>query len=139
MKYHHIYITNKEVYKSLNEYTYMLQTGGKEHNQNTKCDIDDSDTVIFGSGGSSAIIVITKDNRVYKIFTLYVNKNDLQKKHLIKKRIKMLIMKLKYMRKSQKILSKNIYHRISYNILELMNVMMPNNYLKSVQNLTMNI
>lgn len=36
-----------------------------------KCSIDDSDTVLFGDGGSTSLIVITKDKRAYKIFTLY--------------------------------------------------------------------
>ena len=36
-----------------------------------KCTINNTDKVLFGDGGSSAIVVITKDKRVYKIFTLY--------------------------------------------------------------------
>jgi hypothetical protein len=42
-----------------------------------KCYIDDTDKVLFGDGGSSAIIVITKDKKVYKIFTLYIFNKDL--------------------------------------------------------------
>jgi hypothetical protein len=45
--------------------------GGKKKKQIKKCSIDDTDKVLFGDGGSSAIVVITKDKKVYKIFTLY--------------------------------------------------------------------
>lgn len=50
----------------------------KHNNEQTtsKCSIDDHDYVLFGDGGSSAIIVISK-NKVYKIFTLYQFKPDL--------------------------------------------------------------
>ena len=41
------------------------QIGGGE-----KCSIDDTDKILFGDGGSTSIIAITKDKRVYKIFTL---------------------------------------------------------------------
>jgi hypothetical protein len=58
------------------------QIGGGSKN---KCYIDDTDKVIFGNGGSSAIIVITKDKRVYKIFTLYNFIPDLELDNEIKK------------------------------------------------------
>lgn len=51
------------------------QTGGKK--KENKCSIDDTDRMFFGSGGSSAIVVITKDKQVYKFFTLYENVNDI--------------------------------------------------------------
>ena len=43
-----------------------IQIGGKKN-----FDINDDDIILFGEGGSSAIIVITKDKKVYKIFTQY--------------------------------------------------------------------
>jgi len=36
-----------------------------------KCSIKDTDEVLFGDGGSSAIIIIQQDKRVFKLFTLY--------------------------------------------------------------------
>ena len=49
----------------------ILVGGAKKQKNKKKCSIDESDKVLFGDGGSSAIVVITKDKRVYKIFTLY--------------------------------------------------------------------
>ena len=50
----------------------IIEGGGtKKKKQIKKCSIDDTDKVLFGDGGSSAIVVITKDKKVYKIFTLY--------------------------------------------------------------------
>ena len=62
------YMKYKSKYIKLKNY----QTGGVK-----KCLIDDDDIVLFGNGGSSSIIAITKDNRVYKIFTLYNFISDL--------------------------------------------------------------
>lgn len=36
-----------------------------------KCEIDKADKVFIGNGGSNAIVVITRNNQVYKIFTIY--------------------------------------------------------------------
>lgn len=41
-----------------------------------KCVIEKTDRVLFGSGGSTAIVLITKNNKVYKLFTLYYMSND---------------------------------------------------------------
>jgi hypothetical protein len=37
----------------------------------TKCKIEDTDKVLFGDGGSTAIIIITALNKAYKIFTTF--------------------------------------------------------------------
>ena len=70
------YIINKRYYLHLNN-----QTGGKKK----KCTIDDTDKILFGDGGSTAIIVITKDKRVYKIYTIYFYSLDLKNSDMIKK------------------------------------------------------
>ena len=63
--YYQKYIKYKQKYINLKSNDIILQGGGK------KCTIEETDKVLFGDGGSSAIIVITKDKKVYKIFTLY--------------------------------------------------------------------
>jgi len=63
--YYQKYIKYKQKYINLKSNDIILQGGGK------KCAIEETDKVLFGDGGSSAIIVITKDKKVYKIFTLY--------------------------------------------------------------------
>ena len=63
--YYHKYLKYKQKYINLKSNDIILQGGGK------KCTIEETDKVLFGDGGSSAIIVITKDKKVYKIFTLY--------------------------------------------------------------------
>lgn len=63
--YYQKYIKYKQKYINLKSNDVILQGGGK------KCTIEETDKVLFGDGGSSAIIVITKDKKVYKIFTLY--------------------------------------------------------------------
>jgi hypothetical protein len=70
MDYHKKYLKYKNKYFELKNNN--IQYGGK------KCLIEDTDTILFGDGGSSAIIVITKDKRVYKIFTLYNFSLDLE-------------------------------------------------------------
>jgi len=64
MNYKNKYIKYKTKYLELNNINLI---GGAKK----KCYIDDTDIVLFGEGGSTSIIVITKDKRVYKIFTLY--------------------------------------------------------------------
>jgi hypothetical protein len=59
------YRRSSDVYK-INKYTAKILNGGTK-----KCDIVDSDIVLFGDGGSTAIIAITKSKEVYKIFTSY--------------------------------------------------------------------
>jgi hypothetical protein len=53
-------------------------------NPQPKCVIDETDTVLFGDGGSSSIIVLTKTKRVYKIFTLYKLLPDIDRDNKIK-------------------------------------------------------
>ena len=36
-----------------------------------KCNITENDKILFGSGGSTAIIIITKTNRVFKMFPIF--------------------------------------------------------------------
>ena len=57
------------------------QTGGTK-----KCSIENTDKILFGDTGSTALIVITKDKKAYKIFTTYIYMND--EKKVINKRIK---------------------------------------------------
>lgn len=68
MDYKNKYIKYKIKYLELKNVKINNQIGGSK---NKKCHIDDTDEVLFGDGGSTAIIVITKDKKVYKIFTLY--------------------------------------------------------------------
>jgi len=60
------YITNKSNYLYLNN-----QIGGNDKKK--KCTIDNTDKILFGDGGSTSIIIISKNKKVYKIFTLYIN------------------------------------------------------------------
>ena len=62
--YQEKYVKYKTKYIDLRD---QLMVGGS----GIKCEINDDDTVLFGHGGSTAIIVITKGHRVYKIFTTY--------------------------------------------------------------------
>lgn len=66
------YIKYKKKYLELKndkdtQYDVNHVYGGKK----VKCGIEKTDKILFGDGGSYAIIIITKDNRVYKIFTFY--------------------------------------------------------------------
>ena len=64
--YYQKYLKYKQKYINLKSNNVTLHKGGAK-----KCTIEETDKVLFGDGGSSAIIVITKDKKVYKIFTLY--------------------------------------------------------------------
>ena len=75
------YINHKANYAFLTN-IYALE-GGKKNN---KCSIDETDNVLFGDGGSSAIIIITKEKKVYKIFTLYDFMPDIDLKKSIKEK-----------------------------------------------------
>ena len=66
MDYKDKYINFKTSYLKLKNINIYNKIGGGK-----KCSIDDTDKILFGDGGSTAIIAITKDKRVYKIFTLY--------------------------------------------------------------------
>jgi len=72
IKYKQKYLALKDSQLNNSKLNNNIQFGGaKNKNKNKKCTINDTDKIIFGDGGSSAIIVITKDKRVYKIFTFY--------------------------------------------------------------------
>ena len=80
MDYKDKYIKYKTKYLELKNMDINNQFGGGNNDilirggarkKIKKCSIDDTDKVLFGDGGSSAIVVITKDKKVYKIFTLY--------------------------------------------------------------------
>ena len=83
MNYIEKYIKYKIKYLELKKINSNNQIGGNKK----KCYIDETDKVIFGDGGSSAIIVITKDKRIYKIFTLYNFTPGLELDKQIKKKI----------------------------------------------------
>ena len=86
--------------------------GGKK--QQKKCSIDDTDKILIGDGGSSAIIVITNNKKVYKIFTLYNFILDIE----LDKQIKDLNNKVDNEIKIYELLTKNI---ISNHIVKYIN------------------
>lgn len=53
------------------KYLKLINMGKQIGGDNKKCSIDDSDEIFFGNGGSNSIVVITKNNKVYKIFTIF--------------------------------------------------------------------
>lgn len=69
-----------ELYRRYKNRYIALKRGG----DNKKCIIDKTDRVLFGDGGSSAIIVISNDKKVYKIFTLYHYDPDIKLEEHIK-------------------------------------------------------
>ncbi len=69
------YIAAKEKYLQM-KLGLSGQTGG------SKCTIDESDIILFGSGGSTSIIIITKEHKVYKIFTKFIFKSKYYKKEV---------------------------------------------------------
>lgn len=78
-----------------------------------KCSINDTDKVLFGDGGSSAIIVITKSKKVYKIFTLYNFTPDIQLKKQIKDQNTKVTNEIEiYKSLTKNIIDKNISHHI---------------------------
>jgi hypothetical protein len=78
-----------------------------------KCYIDDTDKILFGDGGSTAIIIITKDKRVYKIFTFYNYIKDIKLKENIKDLNKRINNEIKiYELLTKKIINKNITNHI---------------------------
>ena len=69
--------------------------------------------MLFGNGGSSSIIAITKDNRVYKIFTLYNFISDLDIEEHIKLQNKNVENEIKiYELLTENIINKNISNHI---------------------------
>lgn len=54
-----------------------IQQGGKAATAKVKkCSIDNGDKILFGSGGSTAIIIISASKQAYKIFITYLNINN---------------------------------------------------------------
>lgn len=85
-----------------------------------KCYIDENDEIFFGSGGSNAIVVITKDKRVYKFFTIYYSKNETKKN--INRNIKNELKKSKNEINIYKLLTKNIINKnISKHYVKMIN------------------
>ena len=93
------YINIKNDYLELKN--IINQKGGKSF------DINDTDTVLFGDGGSTAIIVITKDKKVYKIFTQYNYKKDIK----INKSVKYDAKRYKNEIKIYEMITKNIINK----------------------------
>ena len=69
---------------------YMEQIGSGKNNKKTKekkClvnKINDTDIVLFGNGGSNAIILISKNKMAYKIFVNYFFNLNKDIEHKIK-------------------------------------------------------
>jgi hypothetical protein len=104
------YLKYKSKYLQLKKLIISNQLGGDKNN---KCHIDDSDNIIFGDGGSSAIIVITKEKQVYKIFTLYHYESDIDLQHAIKIKENKVNNEVKiYELLTKKIINKNISKHI---------------------------
>ncbi|ARF10684.1 divergent protein kinase [Hokovirus HKV1] len=81
MFYKDKYIKYKKKYLALKNTDINNQTSGGK-----KCSIDDTDTILFGDGSSTAIVVITKNKKVYKIFTEYIFTPDIELDEKIKKK-----------------------------------------------------
>lgn len=82
-KYHQQFYKN-QLLETIIDSQKNSQSGGN------KCDIDKSDKIFFGSGGSQAIIVITKSKKVYKMFPIFyiIDVSDEEKNFFIKRIIK---------------------------------------------------
>lgn len=113
MDYKNKYIKYKTKYLEIkNTYANNQIGGGK------KCSIDDTDKVLFGDGGSSAIVVITKNKRVYKIFTLYNFTPDIE----LDEQIKNQNINVNNEIKIYELLTKNIINKnISNHIVQYIN------------------
>ena len=102
MNYEDKYIKYKTKYLELN------QIGG-----GNKCKFSDTDEIVFGNGGSSAIIVITEDKTVYKFFTIYYYKPNLEVNENIKNQKKRVNNEIKiYELLTKNIINKNISNHI---------------------------
>jgi len=104
-----LYIKYKSTYLKLREnltsdFKTTDQIGG---NKSKKCYIDDTDNIMFGSGGSSSIIVITKDKRVYKIFVFYNFTPD----NYLERRIKDMDQRIENEINIHELLTKNIIEK----------------------------
>ena len=109
MNFEDKYIKYKTKYLELKNMDMNNQIGGKQK----KCSIDDTDKVLFGDGGSTAIIVITKNKKVYKIFTLYNFTPDIELDKQIKDKNQMVNNEIKiYELLTKNIINKNISNHI---------------------------
>ena len=118
MDYYSKYIKYKTKYLELSNFN---QLGGakKQNKKNSKkCSIDDTDKVLFGDGGSTAIIVITKNKNVFKIFTLYDFTPDIE----LDKQIKNNNIRVENEIKIYELLTKNIINKnISNHFVQYIN------------------
>jgi len=114
------YIKYKTKYLELkNNNNVNLQSGGGK-----KCKIDETDLVLFGDGGSTAIIIITKDKKVYKVFTLYNFIPDIE----LNKQIKDQNIRVDNEIKIYELLTKNIIDKnITQHIVKYINTNKCNN------------
>ena len=76
MDFKNKYIKYKTKYLLLKNIDTDKQVGGGKKEK--KCYIDDTDKILFGDGGSSSIIIITKNKKVYKIFTTFHFEQDIE-------------------------------------------------------------
>lgn len=111
MNYIDKYKKYKTKYLELKNINVNNQIGGK--NNKFKCFINDTDKILFGDGGSSAIIIITKDKRVYKIFTMYNFILDTELNKQIKNQNERVSNEIKiYELLTKKIIDKNVSNHI---------------------------
>ena len=93
----------------------LRQLGGFD-----KCIIDETDKILFGDGGSTSIIIITKNEKVYKIMTLYLYINDIYLNNQIKYQNKIVKNEINiYKLLTKNIINKNIINKniINKNII----------------------
>ena len=103
MSYYNKYIKYKSKYLDLKQDFIMV--GGK------KCLIDNDDNIIFGDGGSTALIIITKNKKAYKMFTTYIWTGDKELKDRIKNSNNRVINEIKiYEALTKNIINRNISH-----------------------------
>lgn len=115
MDYKEKYIKYKLKYLELKNIDEDNQQGG---GKNKKCSIDDTDKLLFGNGGSTAIIVITSEKKVYKIFTTYNYIPDIE----LHKKIKNNNIRVNNEIKIYQLLTKNIIDKnISNHIVKYVN------------------
>ena len=107
--YYYKYLLYKNKYLKLKN---LNQKGGTK-----KCSILDTDKILLGDGGSTAIIIISKDKKVYKVFTQYIFKKSLNIKNEIKSLNKRTLNEIKiYEILTKNIINKNISkHIVKFN------------------------
>jgi len=101
------------------KYLNLKYSGGFD-----KCMIDETDKILFGDGGSTSIIIITKNKKVYKIMTFYFHIDNI----LLDNEIKYLNKIIKNEINIYKLLTKNIINKdISNHIVKYINLNNCNN------------